>query len=185
MKIIISSTNKKFIETISFDNHDDISETFQKFSSIKEPLEASIFAINESISSQKLSKFKNNFDKNNISSLSIYSNNRNTVLAGKSLKIDSTFAEEHEVNNKFLFLNSKKQDDILHEGTVRSGDRISSNGNLCIIGDVNAGAIVSARKNIYVWGKLLGSADGVLFRSQAKMEIIVPLFHHFTYALYS
>ena len=158
MKIIISSTNKKFIETISFDNHDDISETFQKFSSIKEPLEASIFAINESISSQKLSKFKNNFDKNNISSLSIYSNNRNTVLAGKSLKIDSTFAEEHEVKNKFLFLNSKKQDDILHEGTVRSGDRISSNGNLCIIGDVNAGAIVSARKNIYVWGKLLGSA---------------------------
>ena len=34
----------------------------------------------------------------------------------------------------------------------------SSNGNLCIIGDVNPGAIVSAKKNIYVWGKLLGIA---------------------------
>ena len=57
-----------------------------------------------------------------------------------------------------MLLNSKKKDDILHKGTVRSGERISSNGNLCIIGDVNPGAIVSAKKNIYVWGKLLGIA---------------------------
>ena len=55
-------------------------------------------------------------------------------------------------------LKSTKKDDTLYEGTVRSGDRISSNGNLCIIGDVNPGAIVSAKKNIYVWGKLLGIA---------------------------
>ena len=41
---------------------------------------------------------------------------------------------------------------------MRSGERISSNGNLCIIGDVNPGAIVSAKKNIYVWGKLQGIA---------------------------
>ena len=41
---------------------------------------------------------------------------------------------------------------------MRSGDKISSNGNLCIIGDVNPGAMVSAKKNIYVWGKLLGIA---------------------------
>ena len=54
--------------------------------------------------------------------------------------------------------NFKNKDDILYKGTVRSGDRISSNGNLCIIGDVNPGAIVSAKKNIYVWGKLLGIA---------------------------
>ena len=47
---------------------------------------------------------------------------------------------------------------MLHKGTVRSGERISSNGNLCVIGDVNPGAIVSAKKNIYVWGKLLGIA---------------------------
>ena len=74
------------------------------------------------------------------------------------MKIDSTFIKEQEVKNKFLLLNSKKKEDILHEGTVRSGDRISSNGNLSIIGDVNPGAIVSAKKNIFVWGKLLGVA---------------------------
>ena len=90
--------------------------------------------------------------------LCIYSNNRDTILSGKSLKIDSTFIKEQEIKNKLLAFNSKKKDDILHKGTVRSGERISSNGNLCIIGDVNPGAIVSAKKNIYVWGKLLGIA---------------------------
>ena len=79
-------------------------------------------------------------------------------MAGKSLKIDSTFLKEQEVTQKLLAVNSKKKDGILHEGTIRSGDRISSNGDLCIIGDVNPGAIVSAKKNIYVWGKLLGIA---------------------------
>ena len=103
-------------------------------------------------------KVKNDFDKINISSLTIYSNNRETILTGKSLKINSTFVKEKEVKNKLVLLDSRKRDNILHEGTVRSWDRISSNGNLCIIGDVNPGAIVSAKKNIYVWGKLLGIA---------------------------
>ena len=68
------------------------------------------------------------------------------------------FIKDQEIKNKLLLYNPKKKDDILHKGTVRSGERISSNGNLCIIGDVNPGAIVFAKKNIYVWGKLLGIA---------------------------
>ena len=158
MKIVINSINNEYLETISFKNHDNIDETFKKFSSIKEPLEAKIFAINELISSHKLSIFKNHFDKINICSLWIYSNNRYTIIAGKSLKINSTFVKEKELKNKLLFIDSKNKGDILHKGTVRSGDRISSNGNLCFFGDVNPGAIVSAKENIYVWGKLLGVA---------------------------
>ena len=158
MKIVLNTLDKNFLETISLENLDNIDETLKKISSIKEPLEAKIFAINESITSHQLLKLKNHFEKNNIYSFCIYSNNRYTVLAGNSLRIDSTFVKEQEIRNKLLLVNSKKKDDILHEGTVRSGDRISSNGNLCIIGDVNPGAIVSATKNIYVWGKLLGIA---------------------------
>ena len=158
MKIVISSDNNQYLETIHFENLDNINETLKKFSAFKVPLEAKIFAINESISAHQLSKLKNNFGKINIFSLTIYSNKRDTILAGKSLKIDSTFVREQEVQNEFLLLDSKKKEDIFHEGTVRSGDRISSNGNLCIIGDVNPGAIISAKKNIYVWGKLLGIA---------------------------
>ena len=157
MKIVLSDTQSKFLEIYSLFDLDNIFETFKQFSSTEGPLEANIFAVNESISSYQLSKLKNHFDKMNVCSLNIYSNNRNTILSGKFLKIDSTFIKEKEIKNKLLQLNSKKED-ILHKGTVRSGDRISSNGNLCIIGDVNPGAIVSAKKNIYVWGKLLGIA---------------------------
>ena len=158
MKIVINNLNGLNLETISFENFENVHGTLKKFSSIKRPLEAKIFAINESINCHCLSKFKSYFEKINIYSLCIYSNSRDTVLAGKSLKIKSIFVKEQEVKNKLLLLNSEKKDDILHEGTVRSGERISSNGNLCIIGDVNPGAIVSAKQNSYVWGKLLGIA---------------------------
>ena len=158
IKIVINKSNSEYLETISFENWTQIDETFEKFASIKEPLEAKVFAINESISCDQLSKIKNFLNQINICSLYIYSNNRHTIVTGNSLKIDSTFVREQDLKNKLLSINSKKKNDILHEGTVRSGDRISSNGNLSIIGDVNPGAIVSAKKNIYVWGKLLGIA---------------------------
>ena len=158
MEIVLNHTESKYLEIFSLLDLDNMHETFKNFSSMKEPLEAKIFSVNESISCHQLSKLKNHFDKINIFSLCIYSNNRDTILSAKSLKIDSTFLKGQEIKNVLLLLNSKKNDDILYKGTVRSGDRISSNGNLCIIGDVNAGAIVSAKKNIYVWGKLLGIA---------------------------
>jgi len=158
MEIVLKSTKGKYSEIFSVLDLDNIHETFKKFSSIKETFEAKIFVVNESISSHQLSKLKNHFDKINICSLSIYSNNRDTIISGKSLKIDSAFIKEQEIKNKLLLFNSKNKDDLLHKGTVRSGERISSNGNLCIIGDVNPGAIISAKKNIYVWGKLLGIA---------------------------
>ena len=158
MKIVINSISNRDLETLSFGSIENLHENFKKLMSLKGPLEVKIFAINELITSYQLLKIKNNFDNINIYSFCVYSNHRDTIIAGKSLKIDSTFIKEQEVKNKFHLLNSQKKEDILHEGTVRSGDRISSNGNLSIIGDVNPGAIVSAKKNIFVWGKLLGVA---------------------------
>ena len=162
MEIVLINTKSKNSEIFSLLSIDNINETFKRFSSMKRPLEAKIFVINESISSHQLLKLKNHFVKINICSFCIYSNNRYTVLSGKSIKINSIFVKEQEVENKLTLLNAKEKDDILHKGTVRSGDRISSNGNLCIIGDVNPGAIVSAKENIYVWGKLLKSTKFVI-----------------------
>ena len=158
MKIVINSISNSDLETLSFESIDNLHENFKKLLSFKGFLEVKIYAINELITSYQLTKIKNNFDKINIYSFRIYSNLRETIIAGNSLKIDSIFIKEQDFKNKFLLPETKIKEDILHEGTVRSGDRISSNGNLSIIGDVNPGAIVSAKKNIFVWGKLLGVA---------------------------
>ena len=88
MEIVLSSTKSKYLQIFSLFDLDNIHETFKQFSSMKGPLEAKIFAVNESISSNQLAKLKNNFDKINICSLRIYSNNRETILSGKFLKID-------------------------------------------------------------------------------------------------
>ena len=129
MNIVLSSTVSNYFEIFSLEDLDNIHETLRKFFSKKGPVEAKILSINESISIHQLSKLKNHFDKINICSLSIYSNNRDTILTGKSLKIDSAFIKEEEIKNKLLLFNPKKKGDILHKGTVRSGERISSNGN--------------------------------------------------------
>jgi septum site-determining protein MinC len=42
--------------------------------------------------------------------------------------------------------------------TVRSGDKVASEGHIIIVGDVNPGAEVIAGYNIFVWGSLKGSA---------------------------
>ena len=158
MKIVINNLNSEYQETKSFENLENIDENLKNFFSTNEQLDATIFAINESLSANQLLKLKNKFRKVNNFSLHIFSNKRDTIIAGKSLKIDSTFVKEKEAKNKLNSIKINKSEDILHEGTVRSGDRISANGNLCIIGDVDPGAIVSAKKNIYVWGKLQGVA---------------------------
>jgi len=55
MEIVLENTKSKYLEIFSLLDSDNINETFKRFSSIKGPLEAKIFAVNESISSQQLS----------------------------------------------------------------------------------------------------------------------------------
>ena len=105
MEIVLKNTKSKYLEIFSLLDLENFHETFNRFSSIKEPLEAKIFVVNESISAHQLSKLKNHFDKINICSLRIYSNNRETILSGKFLKIDSAFIREHEIKNKLLSFN--------------------------------------------------------------------------------
>ena len=68
MEIVLKNTRNKYLEVFSLLDLDNIHETFKKFSSIKEPLEAKIYVVNESISSHQLSKLKNHFETINISS---------------------------------------------------------------------------------------------------------------------
>jgi len=101
MEIVLKNTKSEYLEIFSLLDLDNIHETFKRFSSIKEPLEAKIFAVSESISSHQLAKLKTHLKKINVCSLLIYSNNRNTVLSGKSLKIDSVFIKDQEIKKSY------------------------------------------------------------------------------------
>ena len=157
MKIIIKNSKNEYIETLYLEDIANLRKNFIKFNISKEPLKADLFAINEKLNSHQLKYLISTLKELNISTLFIYSNERETVLTGQSLRINSTFVSEQELKNIF-FSSSLKNENVLHKGTIRSGDRISSNGDLVIIGDVNPGALISAKKNVYVWGKLLGIA---------------------------
>lgn len=83
-----------------------------------------------------------------------------TIVSASSLGyrsenyIDNLSNNPIEEKNKTL-LNSQT---IFHNGTIRSGELIESNGDLLILGDVNPGATVRAKGNVMVFGRLLGIA---------------------------
>ena len=158
MKLILRNSDNDFIKSISFNKFELYQKVISELSASKNLTEADLIITNEKITCCELAELKANLKKLNINFSYIYSNNRETVLSGKSLRINSTLVNiQDNKNESFLDPLSQKLD-ILHKGTVRSGDRISSNGDLFIMGDVNPGAIVSANNNVYVWGKLLGTA---------------------------
>tara|TARA_S200000501_G_scaffold196765_1_gene185193 strand:- start:519 stop:1184 length:666 start_codon:yes stop_codon:yes gene_type:complete len=158
MKLILRNSENDFIKSISFNKFELYQNFFSELRVIKNPAEAHLITANEKITSCELAKLKLILKKLNINFSNIYSNNRETVLSGKSLKINSILLNNKDAKNKLFLDPSSQKLDILYKGTVRSGDRISSNGDLFIMGDVNPGAIVSANNNVIVWGKLLGTA---------------------------
>ena len=158
MKIILKNMKQECIKILSLREFESCELIFEKINTIEEKFEVNIFAINEIINSFQLAKLKLNIGKLNVNAFRIFSNKRETILTGKSLRIDSTYISEKDLKNQFSLVCSHNKEDIIHKGTIRSGDRIFSNGDLFILGDVNPGAIIQAKKNVFVWGKLLGVA---------------------------
>ncbi len=158
MKLILRNLANELIKTISFKQFELYQKVNDESIAIDSPTAAYLIASNEKINSYELAKLKLTLENRNIHYLHIYSDNRETVLSAKALKINTTFLNIKELKSELFLSASCQKKDILHKGTVRSGDRISSNGDLIIIGDVNPGAIISANNNVYVWGKLLGIA---------------------------
>ena len=119
---------------------------------------ATIYAFDINLTCDKFVEMKKIFSNSNIIIKTFLTNSRESLISAKSLKINAFFSWKEPIllEKKEQFNNESI--DFTHKGMVRSGDKISSNGNLVIIGDVNPGAQISARKNIYVWGKLCGVA---------------------------
>ena len=150
--------NNKLINCLYLESIEGLNKAIYQIDTVNKNINATLYIDEKKISCDELLVFKELLLESNIKLTHIYSSCRESVVTAKSLQINCDFS-----NNYFDKLNLKIEDqsnnkDITHFGMLRSGDQISSNGNLFILGDVNPGAQISAKKNIYVWGKLCGVA---------------------------
>ena len=150
--------NNKLINCFYSESIIGLSKALYQIDTFDKKISATLYCDEKKISCNELLGLQELLMKSNIKLTNIYSSSRESVITAKSLKINSILS--HENLNKFNSVIEDKFDnkDLTHFGMVRSGDQISSNGNLFIMGDVNPGAKISAKKNIYVWGKLCGVA---------------------------
>ncbi len=56
--------------------------------------------------------------------------------------------------------------------TLRSGDRVTSSGDLIVMGDVNPGAEVEAGGNVYVMGNLMGFVKAGIGKSEGEVRAL-------------
>ena len=150
--------NNKLINCFYSKSITELNKAIYQIDTDNKNINATLYIDEKKISCDELLGLKELLLKSNIKLTHIYSSCRESVITAKSLQINSNFSIEY-----FDKFNPKIEDqsnntDLTHFGMVRSGDQISSKGNLFILGDVNPGAQISAKKNIYVWGKLCGVA---------------------------
>ena len=150
--------NTKIINCFYSESIKGLNKAIYQIDAINHNLNATLIIDDKKISCEELLGLKELLLKSNIKLTHIYSSSRESVITAKYLQINSNFSNKYldKFNPEIEAPSYNK--DLTHFGMVRSGDQISSNGNLFILGDVNPGAQISAKKNIYVWGKLCGVA---------------------------
>ena len=157
MKLILEDENFNHFKTISTGSY-NLERLFVEIKNNKKKLNATLLTFDNNISCTELKKIKSLLQDSNINLNFLVTNSRETNLSSKHLKIKTDFNSYENIKYKLNSHYAIKSIDQTHRGIIRSGEKISSNGNLIIIGDVNPGAQISARRNIYVWGKLCGIA---------------------------
>ena len=133
-------------------------KAIHQITTVNKNTKAILYCNETKISCDELEVLLEFLKKSDIKLTNIYSSSRETVITAKSLRINGIFSDRNFDKFDLRIKEHRDDKDITHFGMVRSGDQLSSNGNLFIMGDVNPGAQISAKKNIYVWGKLCGVA---------------------------
>lgn len=107
-----------------------------------------------SIKCKDILEIKTLFTKYGVNIISLKSTSKETVISAKSLGLTSNLYlnDEHKKNSEL------RKELCFHQGTIRSGEHIDSEGDLLVLGDVNPGGMVSAVGDVMVWGRLLGVA---------------------------
>ncbi|GIM44600.1 putative septum site-determining protein MinC [Collibacillus ludicampi] len=76
------------------------------------------------------------------------------VLSARGNLIIQAFHSSHEKH----FYEMEESPPLIYRGTVRSGQVVSHQGDIVVIGDVNPGGLVMATGNVYIMGTLRGVA---------------------------
>ena len=150
--------NNKLINCFYSKSITELNKAIYQIDSDNKNINATLYIDEKKISCDELLGLKKLLLKSNIKLTHIYSSSRESVITAKSLQINSNLSNKYFDKSNPKIEDQSHNKDLTHFGMVRSGDQISSNGNLFILGDVNPGAQISAKKNIYVWGKLCGVA---------------------------
>ena len=144
----------KYCQNFTFWDEEELIIKLKKSHSL---ITAKLSDFEKTLNCDNLIKIQKILESKNINLDEIITNSRETIISANYLNIRTQFA----INLNQLSYEKKIkeiQHDIIYRGTIRSGNKISSNGNLFILGDVNPGGQISAKKNIYVWGRLRGIA---------------------------
>ncbi len=139
-----------------------------------------INCINWSLNCKNLNTLINLCKEYGCISISLRSNKIETIVSAKSMGIEAYLNKNIEViSNNLNKKNSTKSTNQtsvnFHQGTLRSGEIVESDNDLFIFGDVNPGALASAKGNVFVWGKLLGTAHAGKDGNQSAKIIALQL----------
>ncbi len=88
---------------------------------------------------------------------------RETIVSAAALGYQSYLVPQQGSHTKVTSSDTQPKSNtppklLFHEGTLRSGDHLSAEGDVLLLGDVNPGARISAGGDVMVWGRLRGVA---------------------------
>ena len=158
MYLILKKKNREITKYLYSESLLELNQQIISNSEFSHFVEATLHSYDEVLSCYDLLELKNLLTQLNIELKNVFSNRRDSLITAKALKIEGIHSDADFNKLNHTYNSAENLENLTHIGMIRSGDKISSNGNLIIIGDVNPGAQISARENIYVWGKLCGIA---------------------------
>jgi septum site-determining protein MinC len=99
------------------------------------------------------------FEDRGVTMWAVIGTNPNTCAAASTLNLETTFPEPSHVQRpvETPLPDFAEGTGILVNRTIRSGQSVSHEGHVVIIGDVNPGAEVIAGGDVIVWGHLRGT----------------------------
>lgn len=116
---------------------------------------------NQALSTEDIEEVRKKLSKQDVQLFGILSKNNATQKTAKSLglEVESTFYKKKtdEKVEPLDTLISGEPALFIHR-TMRSGYKISYQGHVVILGDVNPGAEIIASGSVVVWGRLRGTA---------------------------